>query len=185
MTEVEIIQSIKSGNTEAFKILVEKYQTMVFRTAMGFVHSKQDAEDLTQEIFIKVFQSLGSFMEKSEFSTWLYRITINMSLNYVNRKKIERFFNLTNEKLQSLIEKQDETVNPEQEMINNESDNLIRKAIDKLSEKQKTAFVLSKYENLTQREIADIMQTSEGAVEQHLLRAKINLQKKLSSLVGK
>jgi RNA polymerase sigma-70 factor, ECF subfamily len=185
MTEAEIIQSIISGNTEAFKILVDKYQTMVFRTAMGFVHSKEDAEDLTQEIFIKVFQSLGSFMEKSEFSTWIYRITVNMSLNYVNRKKIERFFDLTNEKLQSLFEKQDEEANPEQEMINNERDQLIRNAIDKLSEKQKTAFVLNKYENLSQREIADIMQTSEGAVEQHLQRAKVNLQKKLSSLVGK
>lgn len=185
MTEVEIIQSVKSGNTEAYKILVEKYQTMVFRTAMGFVHSKEDAEDLSQEIFIKVFQSLGSFLEKSEFSTWIYRITVNMSLNFVNRKKFERFFDITNEKLQSLFEKQDEDVNPEQSMINHERDQLIRNAIDKLSEKQKTAFVLNKYENLTQREIADIMQTSEGAVEQHLQRAKGNLQKKLSSLVGK
>jgi RNA polymerase sigma-70 factor (ECF subfamily) len=185
MTEVEIIQSIKSGNTEAFKTLVEKYQTMVFRTAMGFVHSKEDAEDLTQEIFVKGFQSIGNFMEKAEFSTWLYRITVNMSLNYVNRKKIERFFDLTNEKTQSLFEKQDEAVNPEQRMINNERDQLIRKAIDRLSEKQRTAFVLNKYENLSQREIAAIMQISEGAVEQHLQRAKVNLQKKLSSLVGK
>jgi RNA polymerase sigma-70 factor (ECF subfamily) len=185
MTEAEIIQSITSGNTDAFKTLVEKYQTMVFRTAMGFVHNKEDAEDLTQEIFIKAFQSLGSFMEKSEFSTWLYRITINMSLNYLNANKIAGYFEFVEEKIHLLFNRQDESRNPEQQITDNENEIMIRKAIDKLSDKQRTAFILSKYEDLSQKEIAAIMQTTEGAIEQHLQRAKVSLQKRLSYLVGK
>jgi len=185
MTEVEIIESIQSGNTKAFSILVERYQEMVFRTAIGFIHNKEDAEDLTQEIFVKVYQSLGSFMGKSEFSTWIYRITVNTALNCVRRKKIERFFDFSDEQLQPVLHQQESADNPEQTMINDESDKLISNAIDKLSQKQKTAFVLSRYEELSQKEIAAIMQTTEGAVEQHLQRAKVNLQKRLTSIVGK
>lgn len=185
MTEVEIIQSIQSGNTKVFRILVERYQDMVFRTTIGFTHNQEDAEDLTQEVFVKVFQSLNSFQGKSEFSTWLYRITVNMALNFVRRKKIERFFDFSDEQLQPILHQQKSDENPEQTMINDESDQLIRNAIDKLSAKQRTAFVLSRYEELSQKEIAAIMQTTVGAVEQHLQRAKGNLQKRLSAIVGK
>ena len=76
MSEQQLIKEILSGNTNAFKILVDRHQGMVFRTAMGFVHSKEDAEDITQEVFIQAFRSLSAFQEKSEFSTWLYRITV-------------------------------------------------------------------------------------------------------------
>lgn len=185
MTDVEIIQSILSGNTDRFRVLVEKYQSMVFRTAIGFIHSKEDAEDLTQEIFLKAFQSLDSFMGHSEFSTWLYRITVNLSLNAVDRRKIARFFDYTDEKHQAVINMQNSEATPEQAMIDKERDKQVRNAIDQLSRKQKTAFILSRYEELPQKEIAAIMQTTEGAVEQHLQRAKVNLQKRLASIVGK
>jgi len=184
MTETEIIHSILSGNTSAFKLLVDKYHKMVFRTAMGFVHNKEDAEDLTQDVFIRIFQSLGNFREQAALSTWIYRITVNLSLNYVNANKIERFFELTEEKILNIFNRRDDSRNPEQRMIDEERDQAIRNAIDKLSDKQRTAFILSKYEELSQKEIAAVMQTTEGAVEQHLQRAKASLQKKISSLVG-
>jgi RNA polymerase sigma-70 factor, ECF subfamily len=77
MTEQQIIQAILSGDHSKFEWLVVKYQTMVFRTAMGFVHSKEDAEGLTQDVFIRTFQALKTFNGDAEFSTWLYRITVN------------------------------------------------------------------------------------------------------------
>ena len=87
MSDEQLIHEIILGDTSAFKILMEKYQSQVFRTAMGFVHSKEDAEDITQDIFVKVYQSLTSFKGESELSTWLYRITVNISINFVNRNR--------------------------------------------------------------------------------------------------
>ena len=185
MSEQEIIQAILRGDHSKFVWLVQKYQTMVFRTAMGFVHNKEDAEDLTQDVFINAFQSLAGFRGNSEFSTWLYRITVNISINQLNRNKHRTFLQFTGDLLQNLFNIESGNRNPHQEMEKTEQDAAIRKAIDSLPDKQRTAFVLSKYDDLPQKEIATIMQCSEGSVEQLLQRAKTNLQKKLSSIVGK
>ncbi len=176
MADKELIQEILLGNNNAFKTLVEKYQQQVFRVVMGFVHSKEDAEDVTQDIFIKVYQSLSSFKGKSEFSTWLYRVAVNMSLNFINRNKKNSIL----ESLEKLFHKSSDEKTPLEQMEDAERDKLIQEAIDSLPEKQKTAFVLSRYEELSQKKIASIMDTTEGAVEQLLQRAKANLQKKLS-----
>jgi RNA polymerase sigma-70 factor (ECF subfamily) len=185
MSEQEIIQAIINGDQSKFEWLVEKYQTMVFRTAMGFVHTKEDAEDLTQDVFICAFQSLASFQGNSEFSTWLYRITVNISINQLNRNKHRAFLQFTGDLLQNPFNRESGNRNPHQELEQTEQDAAIRKAIDSLPDKQRTAFVLSKYDDLPQKEIAAIMQCSEGSVEQLLQRAKANLQKKLSTIVGK
>ena len=185
MSEQQIIQDILNGNNSKFELLVLKYQTMVFRTALGFVHSKEDAEDLTQEVFISAYQSIASFQGNSEFSTWLYRIAVNTSINHLNRNKRRAFFQIAGDLLQNLFNKESGDKNPHQELEQTEMDVAIRKAIDSLPENQRTAFVLSKYDDLTQKEIAAIMQSTEGSVEQLLQRAKTNLQKMLSPLVGK
>lgn len=185
MSEQEIIQAILGGDHSKFEWLVEKYQTMVFRTAMGFVHNKVDAEDLTQDVFISAFQSISSFQGNSEFLTWLYRITVNTSINHLNRNKHRAFLQTAGDLLQNLFNKESGDKNPHQVLEQSERDEAIRRAIDSLPIKQRTAFVLSKYDDLPQREIATIMQCSEGSVEQLLQRAKTNLQKKLTVLVGK
>lgn len=185
MTEQQIIQEILEGNSSKFKIFVEKYQNMVFHTTMGFVHNKEDAEDLTQDVFIRAFQSLKTFNGEAEFSTWLYRITVNTSINHLNKINNKGLLHFAEDILQNLFNKSSDDKNPQQQLEQTERDEAIRKAIDALPEKQRIAFVLSKYDDLTQKEIAAIMQSTEGSVEQLLQRAKTNLQKKLSSIVGK
>ncbi|MDD3320540.1 MAG: RNA polymerase sigma factor [Paludibacter sp.] len=185
MSEQEIIQNIVNGDSSKFRGLVEKYQPMVFRTVMGFVHSKEDAEDLTQDVFISIYQSLNRFQGDSEFSTWLYRIAVNTSINYVNKQNRRNLFQQVGDFFQNINSNENFEKNPEELTIEKEREHHIKKAIDSLSEKQRTAFVLSKYDNLSQKEIANIMNISEGAVEQHLQRAKKNLQQNLASLVGK
>lgn len=185
MTEHQIIQAILSGDHSKFEWLVEKYQAMVFRTAMGFVHNKEDAEDLTQDVFIRVFQAFKTFNGDAEFSTWLYRITVNTSINHLNKIKNKGLLHFAEDILQQLFNKASEDQNPQQQLEQTERDKAIRKAIDALPEKQRTAFILSKYDDLTQKEIAAIMQSTEGSVEQLLQRAKSRLQKKLSPIVGK
>lgn len=182
MTDQQIIQQILSGNINTFEMLVRKYQQMVFRTAMGFVHSKEDAEDISQDVFLKAYSSLQLFKGEAEFSTWLYRITINTAINFVNRNKIKNLFDDIENVLSSMFNRVTDEKNIQEQMEANEKSRKIQKAIESLNEKQKIAFILSKYEELPQKRIAEIMNTSEGAVEQLLQRAKINLQKKLSSI---
>ncbi len=185
MTDHEIIDHIRSGNTQAFQQLVERHQEMVFRTALGFVHVKEEAEDIAQEVFLSVFRSLNQFGGQAEFSTWLYRIVVNTSLNQVRKKRRQEWLQSAGDALAQLFDRATDDRNPEQNMLDEELDQAVRQAIDSLSEKQRTALVLQKYDELSQREIAVVMQISEGAVEQHLQRARLNLQKKLAHLVGK
>ncbi len=168
-----------------FENIVLDYQAMVFRTAMGFVHSKEDAEDLTQEVFLKAYNSWSNFRGESEVSTWLYRITVNLCLNHLEKKSKRNIFQLTEEALRNLFNTKSDTKNPQQELEAHEQDDIIRQAIDSLPDKQRVAFVLSKYDDLSQKEVAAIMEISEGAVEQLLQRAKVNLQKKLEQTIGK
>ena len=87
MTENEIINRILNGEKNMFRLLVEKYQGMVFRTCMGFVHNKDDADDLSQEVFVGAYQALHKFKGNSSFSTWLYRIAVNASLNKIRKNR--------------------------------------------------------------------------------------------------
>ena len=181
----EIIKSIVQGDRDSFRILVERYQQMVFRTCMGFLHNKEDAEDLTQDVFIQAYQSLSRFKGESAFSTWLYRIAVNASLNKIRKSKLklvfERFENLTGSDRTGSdtypVIKNDE--DPEKIIIRQEHSEWLGRALDSLPENQKTAIVLSKYDDLSQKEIAEIMNTTEGAVEALLQRAKKNLREKL------
>jgi len=184
VNEKEIINEIIQGNRNLFKLLVEKYQSMVFRTCMGFLHQKDDADDLTQEIFVQAYQSLNSFRGNAAFSTWIYRIAVNASLNKIRKTSTKKIFQqfeglFTNEKKNATFLSDIE--NPEVIIIKDQHREWVQKALNKLPEKQRTAIVLSKYDDLTQKEIAEIMHTTEGAVEALIQRAKSNLRKNLSS----
>ena len=190
MTDSEIISHILNGNRDSYRLLVERYQSMVFRTCMGFLHNKEDAEDLTQEVFIQAYQSLLSFKGASTFSTWIYRIAVNASLNKVRKssksfllQRLDVLFGSDKSKMHSLIAS--DTENPENILIESEHREWVQKALNSLPENQRTAIVLSKYDDLSQKEIAEIMNTSEGAVEALIQRAKTNLREKLSSSVKK
>lgn len=173
MHESELIASILKGNQQDYVVLVKQYQTNVFRTAMGLLHNKEDAEEITQDVFIKIYKSLSTFSGKSAFSTWVYRITVNTSLNYLRKKKRKIFWLGLSDILQ--IASKDK---PAETILTEQSDKLIiQRAIASLPEKQRLAFVFAKYEELPQKQVAEIMHLSEGAVEQLLIRAKNTLKK--------
>jgi RNA polymerase sigma-70 factor, ECF subfamily len=190
MNDSEIISLILDGDRHAFRLLVEKHQSMVFRTCMGFVHDRDEADDLTQDIFLQAFQSLQGFKGEATFSTWIYRIAVNASLNRVRKnsrnpilQRIDSFFHPTSEK-EDLVTVSD-AENPETILIREENSRWVRNALDSLPENQRTAIILSKYDELSQKEIAEIMKTSEGAIEALIQRAKANLRIKLSSFYKK
>lgn len=184
-----VIGQVLKGDTEKFGHLVEKYQQKVFTVCMGFVHSTEDSNDLTQDAFINAFQNLKSFKQQSAFSTWLLGIAVNLSLNFLRKKKKHsfEFFNnwLSTDNPEKHEIADDWFQNPESVLVSTEMEQLVQKELSKLSENQQTAFVLSRYEHLPQREIAQIMQLSEGAVESLIQRAKANIIKKLSGYLKK
>lgn len=175
----------KRANTKSFEQVVEQYHKMVFRTALGFVHQKEDAEDLTQEVFIRAYRSRERFRGDSEISTWLYRITVNLSLSYINTKSRRSLMQIGEDFFYNLLGRGSDDPNPHQQLERSEQDHRIASAIDSLPDKQRTAFVLSRIDELPQREVAAIMGTTEGSVEQLLIRARVNLQKKLNRTIGK
>jgi RNA polymerase sigma-70 factor, ECF subfamily len=180
MQDFDLIDSILDGNLKDFELLINKYQPNIFRLSIGLLHNREDAEELTQDIFIKLYHSLSTFNKKSAFSTWLYRLTINTCLNALKKKKKGQFWTALSETLRLSSNE----VSAEAAMINRSDDELIKQAIDNLPHKQRLAFILTKYEDLPQREVAAIMKLTEGSVEQLVLRAKNNLRKNLAATIG-
>lgn len=182
MIERELVEQLKSGNETAFRYLVETYQTMVVNTAMGMIHNQTDAEDIAQEVFMQVYHSITDFRSESSLKTWLYRITITRSLNAIRDRKRRNFFSRVEDFFQGKKEEVQEKVgfvNPDKALEEKDHANAIHAALDALPENQKIAFTLSKYEELSYDEIAELMQISKSSVESLLFRAKSNLQKKL------
>lgn len=183
MTEEKLISRVQSGDEIAFKELVEVHQSRVFHTALGLLHNYQDAEDITQEVFVKVYESISRFKGKSKFSTWIYRITINISLNFLRaRKRKKRFaFLLSFDDGNDKSAKQPaDTLHPGIAFENQERDTILFKAIDRLPENQKTAFMLHNTEDLSYEEISEVMRNTISSVESLIHRAKKNLREYLS-----
>lgn len=184
MNEREIINGLKQGNEAAFRELIDNCRQLVVNTCFGLLHNLDDAEDVAQDVFIEVFRSIGKFRSDSKISTWLYRIAVNRSLNFIrdNRRRswfqsIDEAAKPKKEKLNLLAVESSDT--PESGLENSQRARLLHEAIDSLPEKQRVAFTLSKYEELGYKEISEVMQLSVPSVESLIYRAKKSLQKKL------
>lgn len=182
MDEQFLIERLKQGDEAAFKEIVETWQNMVYNTALGILQNEEDAEDVAQEAFVQVYESIKSFKAQSKLSTWLYRITVSKSLDHLRRKKRKKRFAY----IQSLFGASGETViekpdfnHPGIVLDNKERAAVLFKAIDQLPENQKIAFTLHKVEGLSYQEISDVMKTSVSSVESLMHRAKNNLKKLL------
>jgi len=186
MEERELLNKLKEKNEESFRIVVDKYQKMVLNTCYRFVLNKETAEDLTQEVFIEVYRSINMFRSESKFSTWIYRIAISKSLDYLKSGKRKKRFailkSLTeNESGKNKFEQIPENENSGlQRLIENEDRiKILAAAVDKLPENQKVAFTLSKYDEMSYQDISEILGVSISSVESLIHRAKVNLRKKL------
>lgn len=164
------------------ELLYEKYAKQVYNLALQYVQNGNDAEEITQDVFLAAHRSLDKFRDESNYGTWLYRITINKSLDFLKAKKRKKRFSwFTNELSENdsiefnhpgvLIENQEETA-------------FIFSCINELPDNQKTALILNKIEQLPIVEIAVVMELSAKAVESLIQRAKTNLSKKIKGSEG-
>jgi RNA polymerase sigma factor (sigma-70 family) len=177
-----LVEQLKEGDQAAFKTIVETWQNMVYNTALGIVQNAEDAEDIAQETFVQVYQSIGTFKGESKFSTWLYRVTIAKALDHQRRKKRKKRFGF----VRSLFGDDNEVVinppdfnHPGVELDKKESAATLFKAVSELPENQRLAFTLHKIDGLSYQEVSEVMETSVSSVESLMHRAKTNLKKKL------
>jgi RNA polymerase sigma-70 factor, ECF subfamily len=161
---------------------------MVYNLALNYVQNTEDAEDITQDVFVTVYQSLSSFQGTSSMSTWIYRITINKSLDFLKarqRKKRFAFFSsLFYSNSGELKHNPLEHNHPGVLLEDKEAIDLLFKMINELPDTQKTALILHKIEQKLQVEVAEIMNISPKAVESLIQRAKISLTKKINNSEG-
>jgi RNA polymerase sigma-70 factor (ECF subfamily) len=181
LNQPELIEQLQQGDQQAFKELVEQWQNMVYNTAIGIVQNDNDADDITQDVFIQVYQSVSSFKGESKFSTWLYRIVISKSLDHIKKKKRKKRFGF----VQALFGNNEEEIHPEEfnhpgvVMENKERTAELFKAMEQLPDNQRIAFTLHKLEAQKHQDIAVIMNISVTAVESLIARAKGNLRRTL------
>lgn len=173
------------NDEKAFSTLVDLFSKKVYNTCMGMLQNIEDAEDVTQEIFITIHANILQFKEESSLSTWIYRISVNKCLEFIrkkNRKKRSGIFkSIFSSDREKAIENHSDFIHPGIELENKERAQILFKAINLLSEQQRTAYILHKVEQVSYNEIAAIMELSLSAVESLLFRAKQNLRKHLAT----
>jgi RNA polymerase sigma-70 factor (ECF subfamily) len=179
-----LIKELKEGKASAFKTIVDHYQDMVYNICLSIVKNEEDAEDIAQEVFVQVFQSIGSFKGASKLSTWMYRIATTKSLDHERKKNRKKRFGF----VKSIFGDESEVVihppdfhHPGVALDKKEDAARLFKAIDKLPENQKIAFILNKIEGLNNQEVSEVMKVSVSSIESLLHRAKNNLKKILGN----
>ncbi len=180
MNDQELILSLQKGDQLAFKQLVETWQNMVFNTVLGIVQDIQEAEDVAQEVFIQVYQSVAGFRGEAKLSTWLYRISVTKALDAERKKKSKK--RMANLKTWIGLGEKEEAIHfhhPGVELDNKERAAILFSAMQKLPENQRIAFILIKTEGLRYEDVAEIMNITIKAVEALMHRAKENLRKNL------
>lgn len=177
--EKYIIQEyIANKSNKAATQLIRKYQKFVFAVALRYVGSYDDAEDLTQEVFIKALYNLHKFNQNSSLKTWLYRITVNTCLSFIRKKKLMSFLRIDDNN--DVIKKQKD-FSPEQYYLGNELERRFLLELTKLPEKQRETFALRYFDNLSYEEISKLLGTSVGGLKANYFQAIKKLSEKLRS----
>lgn len=163
--------------------LYQNYNVLVFNVALHYVQNVEDAEEITQDVFVKVHQSLKDFNQNSSHKTWIYRIAINQSLDFIKKKNSQKRFFIFGNRNHNENEYLNSSTfeHPGIDLLRKEEAEILYKTINTLSENQKTAFILSKIDGLSNPEVAEIMELSVSAVESLVFRAKASLKEKLAS----
>ncbi|APY09347.1 RNA polymerase subunit sigma-70 [Winogradskyella sp. J14-2] len=184
MEEEKIIEQLKQKNTAVFSQLIDDYQQKVFGTCLSFVPNKEDAEDLVQEVFLEVYNSISSFRGNSKLSTWIYRITTNKCLAFIRKKNTKKRTGFLKPLFSEdfSIDKTNyftEFNHPGFLLENKELNETLFRAINRLPENQASVFTLHKIDGKSYQEIAAITDKSVSSVESLMFRAKKNLQQLL------
>ena len=187
-SDAEIMLQVKAGDESAFEYLVQKYRRPMVSFMFRMAHSNAAAEDLAQEVFLRVYRSRESYEASAKFTTWLYRIATNLAVNHARDTRHERAENtvsLDEPDAESghTLDLPDRTPSAEETIVQRERVAAIRQRVQALPERQRIAVVMHKYQQMEYRQIADVLKLSESATKSLLFRAYETLREQLKEFV--
>ena len=191
-TDVQLMLDVKAGDEQSFALLLHRYRTPTVNFLYRMVRNREQAEDLAQEVFIRVYRARADYVPSAKFTTWLFRIATNLALNSVRDTRHQRMEVSLDAPVTVDSEEGDErpldvaekNPNIEEHLVQEAQRDMIRHAIDKLPEKQRAAVLLHKYQDLDYGEISKILSCSESALKSLLFRAYETLRVELAPLVA-
>jgi RNA polymerase sigma-70 factor (ECF subfamily) len=192
-SDVQLMLDVKAGDEQSFALLLQRYRTPLVNFLYRMVRNREQAEDLAQEVFIRVYRAREEYVPSAKFTTWLFRIATNLALNSVRDTRHQRMEISLDAPVTADAEDGDERTldvadkhpDIEQHLVEEGRKDMIRHAIDKLPEKQRAAVLLHKYQELDYTEIAKILACSESALKSLLFRAYETLRVELAPLVAR
>jgi RNA polymerase sigma-70 factor (ECF subfamily) len=177
----EILKQFSDGNRElAATGFVRKYQSFVFSIALRYVQNYDDADDIAQDVFIKVIQSIDTYRGDSSLKTWLYRITVNHSISYIRKQKIKGFFGLKSKDTIDELELIDRQPHPDKLLEHKELNEKFINSLAKLPEKQRETFALRYFDDLTYEQISQMLNVSVGGLKANYFHAVQKLARMLN-----
>jgi RNA polymerase sigma-70 factor (ECF subfamily) len=192
-SDVQLMLDVKAGDEQSFELLLQRYRTPLVNFLYRMVRAREEAEDLAQEVFLRVYRARKDYVPSAKFTTWLFRIATNLALNSVRDNRYQRMEVSLDAPVTMDAEDGDEKPldiaekhpNIEQYLVEEARKKMIRHAIDKLPEKQRAAVLLHKYQELDYGDIAKILECSESALKSLLFRAYETLRVELAPLVAR
>lgn len=178
--DVELMGMISAGDMRAFEELVERHQRAVIGTVAKMLGNASEAEDIAQQVFVRIWKSAGRYEAQAKFTTWLFTITRNLVFNEVRRRQrkptvsVDEREETTHRTVEDL-----QAISPDDEMLQSELEEAIDRAIQSLPEKQRMAVVLRRYEEMPYEEIAAVLEMSIPAIKSLLFRARTQLKEAL------
>lgn len=187
LTDNQLIVNAQQGDMASFEELVYRYDRHVMNIARSFRNNDDDAKDIYQEVFMRVYRGLKNFQFKSEFSTWLFRITTNVCITHQTRKKthdsLDREISSNDDDTKTLADTLTDNTSSDEMTLGNEISVYINKALEELPPQQKMVFTLKYFEEYKIREIAEMLQCSEGAVKKYLFTATHKMRTRLKNIM--
>ncbi|WP_446742714.1 RNA polymerase sigma factor [Silvibacterium acidisoli] len=188
MDDAEIMLRVREGDDSSFDVLIEKYRRPIIHFMFRMVHNQAIAEELAQEVFLRVYRSRHTYRAEAKFSTWLYRIATNLGVNHARDTKYERaaqnvYLDQPDPETGTTPDVADMTASIEQEMVKDERMKAIRQHVFALPERQRTAVLMHKYQGMDYKQIGEVLKLSESATKSLLFRAYQSLRERLKEFV--
>jgi RNA polymerase sigma-70 factor (ECF subfamily) len=188
LSDAQIMLRVKAGDDSAFDYLVQKYRRPMLSFMYRMAHNTAVAEDLAQEVFLRVYRSRASYEASAKFTTWLYRIATNLAVNHARdtrheRPEVQVSLDEPNDDSGTTLEVPDGSLTAEQAMVRRERMMAIRSKVEALPEQQKLAVIMHKYQQMDYKEIAQVLKKSESATKSLLFRAYETLRDQLKEFV--
>jgi RNA polymerase sigma-70 factor, ECF subfamily len=187
-TDADIMLRVKAGDQSAFEYLVQKYRRPMVSFMYRMARNSAAAEDLAQEVFLRVYRSRETYEASAKFTTWLYRIATNLAVNHARDSRHERpevqvSLDEPDDDTGTTLELPDASLNAEQQMVRRERMLAIRRKVEALPEQQRLAVIMHKYQQMDYKQIADVLKKSESATKSLLFRAYETLRDQLKEFI--